>query len=1001
MQPDIQTNYSVKRIAQKEISLFFSSAIAYLFLASFAAISLFIFFWGESFFARNIADVRPLFEWMPLLLIFLSATLTMRLWSEERRSGTLEHVLTQSVPLWHFVLGKFVGCVVLLVVALLITLPIPITVAVLGELDWGPVWAGYLATLLLGAAYLSIGLYVSAKSDNQIVSLISACAVCGAFYLIGTNTLTDFFGTQTGEYMRLLGTGSRFESITRGVIDLRDLYYYVSLIVIFLLLNTFTLERGRWVDSADNQQAQHQHKQWWSLAALIVLNVLVANVWLAQLNMLRVDVTQGKQYSISPATKNYLKQLQEPLLIRGYFSQKTHPLLAPLVPQMRDLINEYEIAGAGQVRVEFIDPIADAEAEKEANEKYGIRPVPFQVADRYQSAIVSSYFNIVIEYGDQHQVLAFNDLIEVKSNGVSDIDVMLRNPEYDLTHGIKKVLHSYQAGGNLFDTIKGDITFTGYFSEDQQLPKQLVAFKADIVEQLKKLQATSSNRFSYQFIDPLAKGGKVAEDIAQKYGFSPMATSIFSNDTFYFYMLLSNGKQTVQVPFSEIDNNQFERNLNASLKRFARGFTKNIALVTPPAPMNPYAQQFGMGQMAQGAKFEQLRNILSKDLNVQNEDLADGSVSGDADILVLAAPKSLDEKQLFAVDQFLMQGGTVIMATSPYSAKLAGGKLSLEPYNSGLQDWLKHFGYDIEQKLVLDRQSSAFPIPITRNVGGLQIQDLRMFEYPYFIDIREQGLAADNAITSALPQLTVPWASPIRVVQEKQQGRKLTKLLFSSEQSWLSASNNIMPKIEQGSAKAYAVEGETKRHLLALVSQGQFHSYFADKPSPLVKENKESKSKDSEQKGSENQATENQNTDKTEPTTQTEQPTVTLDRVIKRSAESARLILLSSNDMLNDQVFSFLSQGQQTQYLNNMQFVLNAIDWSLEDAGLLTIRARGHFNRTLPPMDRSEQQFWEYVNYSLVVVLIVVIAVITRIRNSRRKRYYQTLLSSNISKEGV
>ena len=163
MSRDITSKITVSRIARKEAALFFASPIAYLFLATFAAITLFVFFWGESFFARNIADVRPLFEWMPLLLIFLCATLTMRLWSEERRHGTLEFVLTQGVPLWHFVVGKFLGCLFLLCVALLVTLPLPVTVAVLGDLDWGPVWAGYLAAICMGAAYLSIGLFISSR----------------------------------------------------------------------------------------------------------------------------------------------------------------------------------------------------------------------------------------------------------------------------------------------------------------------------------------------------------------------------------------------------------------------------------------------------------------------------------------------------------------------------------------------------------------------------------------------------------------------------------------------------------------------------------------------------------------------------------------------------------------------------------------------------------------------------------------------------------------------
>ena len=179
--------------------------------------------------------------------------------------------------------------------------------------------------------------------------------------------------------MRLLGTGSRFESITRGVIDLRDLYYYVSLILIFLALNTFALERERWAVTGDKQH----HHGWRMLTGLLLLNAFGANLWLGQINSLRVDATQGNQYSISTATQHYLNQLQEPLLIRGYFSSKTHPLLAPLVPQIRDLITEYEIESQGRVRVEFVEPVTNPELEQEANQKYAIQPVPFQVTDRY------------------------------------------------------------------------------------------------------------------------------------------------------------------------------------------------------------------------------------------------------------------------------------------------------------------------------------------------------------------------------------------------------------------------------------------------------------------------------------------------------------------------------------------------------------------------------------------------------------------------------------------
>ncbi len=950
------TKITIKRIATKEIALFFASPIAYLFLATFAAVTLFVFFWVESFFARNIADVRPLFEWMPILLIFLTATLTMRLWSEERRNGTLEFVLTQPIPLWHFVLGKFLACLFLLTIALLITLPVPITVAIIAELDWGPVWAGYLATLFIGAAYLSIGLFVSARSDNQIVSLISAVIVSGLFYLIGASAITDLLTTELADWLRLLGTGSRFEAITRGVIDFSDFYYYISLIIVFLALNTLSLEKERWVQGKKNKQ----HNYWRGVTALIVVNALAANLWLGQLDSLRIDVTRGNQYSISAATKNYLNQLQEPLLVRGYFSSKTHPLLAPLVPQMRDLIKEYEAAGKGNVRVEFIDPLSSPELEQEANQKYGIQPVPFQVADRYQSSIVSSYFNVLIQYGDEYQVLGFRDLIEVQARSEADIDVQLRNPEHDLTRGIKKVLHAYQAAGDLFATVKADLQLIAYVSAADKLPESLQDFKKTVNSVGQQIAAKSSGRLTIEFVEPEADGGKVAQQIIEDYGFKPMATSLFSEEEFFFYLTLqandTGHKQVVQLPLADLSQAEFERNLDAGIKRFAAGFTKTVAFVTPQADYSsPYANNAG---------YSELENFLSSELNVVQEDLSDGSVAGEADILLLNSPTQLDDKQVFAIDQFLMKGGTVIAASSAYSANLANNQLTLQKHTSGLEPWLSHHGITIEDSVLLDAQNSAFPIPVMRNVGGFRLQELRMLDYPFFADIRAEGLNNENLITSELPQVTMTWASPITLDKEKNRARQVTSLLNSSEQSWLSDSLDVMPQVNAQGVTRFTPEGEQASHLLAVISQGRFDSFYASKSSPLLSEEQESDS-DSE--------------------------ALQVSSVITRSPESARIILFASNDFLSDQVIQMLGSAQQSQYLNSMQMIANAIDWSLEDEGLLSIRSRGHFNRTLPPMDQTEQMFWEYLNYGLAALAIILVAIWERRRRIVKHRKYLEL----------
>lgn len=944
----------IQQIAFKELGLFFSSPIAYLFLGVFVAITLFIFFWGESFFARNIADVRPMFEWMPILLILLSSALTMRMWSEERRSGTLEHVLTLPVSPWSFIFGKFAACKTLLLIALALTLPLPVSIALIADVDWGPIISGYIATLFLGSAYLSIGLYISARSDNQIVSLIITVVVCSIIYLIGSTVFTGLVNQATADILRELGSGSRFESITRGLLDVRDFYYYISIVAVFLILNRYTLEKVRWAKN----QPKPNHLRWKLFATLAISNVIIANVWLGPLNFLRLDTTEGKIYSISDATRGYINQLQEPLLIRGYFSEKTHPLLAPLVPQLKDLIQEYAIEGQGKIRVEIIDPVKNPDAEEEAGSKYGIRPNPFKIDDKYQSAVVNSYFNVLIKYGEEYKVLGFQDLIEVKNQSAQGLDVRLRNPEYDLTNSIKNVLYAYQSGGNLFDSIKTPITFTGFISDQTTLPASLADFVPVIENTLSKMQNTSNGKLTVNIEDPLANNGVLAQKIADDYGFQPMASSLFDDNTFYFYMVLSNDDVAVQIPIPDaMDAESLERSLDAGLKRFATGFTKTIGIVAPE--QNPYAAQ--LGQAVNGS-FTNVQQVLNQNMTSKSVDLTTGSVPDDVDLLMLLAPENLSEKALFAIDQFLMQGGTIIAATSPLKATFNQQSLSAEPMNSGLDNWLNHNGINIEKTFVMDSQNAPFPVPVTRQVGMFQVQEITLLDYPYFVEVRKSGLNQDNPMTSALQHITVPWASPINIDETKNTDRDIIHLINSSPATWLNSDTQISPA--GSDTNAFAAKKPIGEQTLAMVVSGRFQSYFTDKPSPLL-----TTEETLIDESTEDENTETKGTDEA-------QPKEIISSTIQRSTDSARLIVISSNSFAEDNITSVFSSINGNNYLSSFELLTNAVEWSLEDSGLLSIRSRANFNRTLPPMDDSEKQFWEYVNYFLAFAGLVFVYLI-------------------------
>jgi ABC-2 type transport system permease protein len=463
-------------ITRKELEGYFGSPMALIFVGAFLAVTLFSFFWVDAFFARGIADVQPLFRWMPVLMIFLVAALTMRQWSEEQRSGTLEVLLTLPVSPIRLVVGKFLAVMTLVVVALALTLFLPITVSLMGNLDWGPVVGGYLAAILLAAAYAAIGLFVSSRTDNQIVALILTVLICGLFYTVGSSGVTDFVGDRLGEILRALGSGSRFESIQRGVVDLRDLLYYLSLATIFLALNVASLDSKRW--STGKRTLPHRRSVIFT-TVLVVLNLALLNVWVFPLRGLRLDLTAQMEYSLSRTTRDLLGNLQEPLLIRGYFSEKTHPLLAPLVPRIRDMLREYQVTSGGGVQLEIIDPAKNPEKEAEANQTYGINPMPFQVEGRYETSIINSYFDILIRYGDQNVVLNFRDLIEVESRRDGNVDVRLRNLEYDLTSAIKKVVYGFQSVDAVLAAMQDPAELTVYLTPNT-LPEWLADVPATI-----------------------------------------------------------------------------------------------------------------------------------------------------------------------------------------------------------------------------------------------------------------------------------------------------------------------------------------------------------------------------------------------------------------------------------------------------------------------------------------------------------------------------------------
>ncbi|HRE47282.1 MAG TPA: Gldg family protein [Aggregatilineales bacterium] len=941
-------------IARKELDSYFGSPMALIFIGVFLLVTHYTFFWVGGFFSRGIADVRPLFQAMPVLLIFLIAALTMRQWSEEQQTGTLDMLLTMPIKLSALVVGKFLAVMALVAVALALTLTIPLTTASLGNLDWGPVIGGYLAAMLLAAAYAAVGLFLSSQTDNQIVALILTVIVGGAFYLIGSPTLTGLVSTGTAEALRAIGTGSRFESIERGVIDARDVIYYLSLTALFLILNSLSLDSKRWSKGAALRSYRENRRVG---VVLIAVNLILFNVVMFRAGAVRADLTQNGEYTLSSVTREVLGNLSEPLLLRGYFSQRNHPLLSPLIPRIRDMMKEYESASGGRVRVEFLDPISNPDLEAEANQTYGIRPTPLQVQERGGTSLVNAYFDILLRYGDQNVTLNLLDMIEVNEVGGA-LDVRLRNLEYDLTSSIQRVAYGFQNIDAVLASLSAPAELTVYVTPDT-LPESLKAAPETIQAVAESLKTRAGKNFTYRVVNMSAPdAGVTPRQLFDQYQIQPVAADFLATQTFYLHMVLKVGDKTqVIFPSGGFSENETRTSVESALKRLAPGFLKVIGVWTPP---DPAANPFGGGGGQQLQVFQQSLAALGKNYEIRQVDLISGQVPNDVNALFIFAPQALTDMDRYAVDQFLMRGGSIFIAGGNYQITTTQqGGIGLVKVNSGLQTMLAEYGITLEPTLVLDSQNAPFPVPVTRNVGGIAVQEIQALAYPHFVDVRPDAMDRDNPALRNLPSVTINWGSPITLDPEKNAGRTVVTLFTSSAESWTTSDSNTQPDFQFYPETGFPIGATQGKQILAVSVTGTFTSYFKGKPSPF--------------------------TESTDPTNPAATPPAAPVGLIEQSPANARIVVIGSAETFNDNVLSLQNRLGDNRAANNIQLVQNLADWFVEDTALSSIRARGSASRLLRPLAEGEQGRWEGFNYLFAVVALVGLGFLWQVRRRTEK----------------
>jgi ABC-2 type transport system permease protein len=236
----------VAAIFRKELRSYFASPLGYVFILFYLLVSNGFFFFIQDFFRVGQASMRGYFMILPWIFLFFIPAVTMRLWAEERKSGTLEMLLTMPLRESEVVLGKFFASLSFLAITLAFTITVPISIGILGRPDFGVIIGSYIGALFLGAAYLAIGLYISSLTESQVVAFIVSVAVI--FLFLAAGIAPQWLGSlgwfvAFSEYVSLL---THFQNILRGVLDSRDVVYYLIVVVFFLYLNVKNIEARKW-----------------------------------------------------------------------------------------------------------------------------------------------------------------------------------------------------------------------------------------------------------------------------------------------------------------------------------------------------------------------------------------------------------------------------------------------------------------------------------------------------------------------------------------------------------------------------------------------------------------------------------------------------------------------------------------------------------------------------------------------------------------------------------
>ncbi len=412
----------IRIIARKELRGFFETPIAYIVAILFVAVAEFLFF--RSAFLVGEASLSQLMGFLPWLLLFIAPALTMGTFATERETGTYETLATNPLSEWEIMAGKFLAIVAFLAGLLaLVIVPIAFGFSFYGPLDWGVVVGQYLASVFLAALFAALGMFISALFTKQVTALLVSITVNFLLIIIGLDLVAQAMPIVLASLLDSVSALSHFQSMSRGVIDVRDLWYFLSVILAFLALGQYRLLANRF------GKRHGTLTRWRTGVLLLVATVLISNVLGAAIPG-RVDLTADQLYTLSPATVKMLGSLPDVVNITLYASSRLPSQLQPVLRDTTDLLKDYERYGKGNVVLTVKDPDASPDIATEAQQS-GVQPIQFNMVGQGELSVKQGYLGIALAHGGQNRSIPY-----VEQTG--DLEYQLTSDIAELTTTNKK-----------------------------------------------------------------------------------------------------------------------------------------------------------------------------------------------------------------------------------------------------------------------------------------------------------------------------------------------------------------------------------------------------------------------------------------------------------------------------------------------------------------------------------------------------------------------------------